>query len=60
MAVQWLGLLASNSGGTGLIPGQGTRIPHVRQHGQNNNKQMEVVHLGGEKGCWSKHYFCWL
>ena len=27
LAIQWLRLLASEAGGTGLIPGQGTRIP---------------------------------
>ena len=26
--VQWLRLFASNAGGTGLIPDQGTKIPH--------------------------------
>lgn len=30
MAVQWLGLYASTAGGTGLIPGQGTKILWVR------------------------------
>ena len=29
LAVQWLGLRASTAGGTGLIPGQGTKIPHA-------------------------------
>ena len=28
-AVQWLGLRASTAGHTGLIPGQGTKIPHA-------------------------------
>ena len=27
LAVQWLGLCASTSGGTGSIPGQGAEIP---------------------------------
>ena len=27
--VQWLRLHASNAGGAGLIPGQGTMIPHT-------------------------------
>ena len=38
MAVQWLGLHASTAGGTGLIPGQGTKIPHALWHGQKQNK----------------------
>ena len=30
--------LASNTGGAGLIPGQGTKIPHAAQHGQKKKK----------------------
>ena len=29
--VQWLRLCASTAGGMGLIPGQGTKIPHARE-----------------------------
>ena len=29
LAAQWLGLCASNARGTGLIPSQGTKIPHT-------------------------------
>ena len=29
LAVQWLRLCASNTGGVGLIPGQGTKMPHA-------------------------------
>ena len=29
LVVQWLRLHASNAGGTGSIPGQGTKIPHA-------------------------------
>ena len=29
LVVQWLRLRASNAGGKGLIPGQGTKIPHA-------------------------------
>ena len=29
LLVQWLRLLASTAGGMGLIPGQGTKIPHT-------------------------------
>ena len=34
LAVQWLGLRASTSGGTGLIPGRGTKIPQAARLGQ--------------------------
>ena len=39
LAVQWLGLCASAAGGTGLIPGRGTKIPHAVQHGQKKKKK---------------------
>ena len=29
LVVQWLGLCPSTAGGTGSIPGQGTKIPHA-------------------------------
>ena len=29
LVVQWLGLHASTTGGSGLIPGQRTKIPHA-------------------------------
>ena len=34
LAVQWLGLGASPAGGTGSIPGRGTKILHAVQRGQ--------------------------
>ena len=33
--VQWLRFCPSNAGGTGLIPGQGTKIPQAAGCGQN-------------------------
>ena len=38
LAVQWLRPRASTAGGTGLIPVQGTKIPHAAQCGQKNPK----------------------
>ena len=35
LAVQWLRLHTPNVGGTGSIPGQGTKVPHATQRGQN-------------------------
>ena len=32
LAVQWLRFQASEAGGTGLIPGQGTENPHATWH----------------------------
>ena len=34
LAVQWIGLLASPTEGTGLIPSWGTKIPHAGWCGQ--------------------------
>ena len=35
LAVQWLGLCASTAGGTGSVPGQGTKIPKATlPHGE--------------------------
>ena len=34
LAVQWLRLGASTAGGVGLIPGRGTKIPHVAWRGK--------------------------
>ena len=34
LAVQWLRLCTSTAGGMGLIPGQGTKIPHAAPCGQ--------------------------
>ena len=38
LAVQWLRLCASTAGGTGSIPGRGTKIPHATWHGQKIKK----------------------
>ena len=34
LAVQWLGLHISTAGGTGLIPGRGTKVLHATWCGQ--------------------------
>ena len=34
LAVQWLRLCTSSAGYAGLIPGQGSRIPHMAHHGR--------------------------
>ena len=39
LEAQWLRLHASTAGGVGSIPGWGTKIPHVMQHGQNKTKK---------------------
>ena len=40
LAVQWLRPCASTAGGTGLIPGRGTRIPCTAPHGQKKEKKL--------------------
>ena len=39
LVVQWLRLHGPNAGGTGLIPGRVTKIPHAPRHGQKNKKK---------------------
>ena len=53
LAVQWLGLHASIAGGTGLIPGQGTQIPHATQHGQKEKKKCPKGIASGTDECMS-------
>ena len=38
LVVQWLRLHASNAGGTGSVPGKGTKIPHVVRCGKKKKK----------------------
>ena len=38
LAFQWFRLHASTAGGTGLIPGWGTKIPHATRCGQKLKK----------------------
>ena len=38
--VQWLGLHSSTAGGTGSIPGQGTKIPLAALHGKEKEKKV--------------------
>ena len=42
LVVQWLGVSAFIAGGPGLIPGQGTKIPHVQTESRNDS--LAVVH----------------
>ena len=39
LVVQGLRLYASTAGGMGSTPGQGTKIPHVMQHGQRKKEK---------------------
>ena len=39
LLVQWLRLCTPNSGGTGLIPGRGTKIPHSMWFSQKKKKR---------------------
>ena len=38
LVVQWLRLCGSNAGCVGLMPGQGTEIPHATQQSQKTFK----------------------
>ena len=41
LADQWLRLHASTVGGVGLIPGEGTKIPHAMRCSQKKNKSQD-------------------
>ena len=48
LVVQCLRCCASNPGGTGLIPGQGTKIPYVMSHSQKIKKiktTVGIIHI---------------
>ena len=50
LAVQWLRLLASTTGGAGSIPGWGTKIPHAAQCGQKEKKKKKESEARGAFG----------
>ena len=47
LVVQWLRIHTSSARGAGLIPGHGTKIPHVILHGQNKSNNQTVWQMGG-------------
>ena len=42
LAVQWLRLCTSTAGGTGSIPGQGTKIPHAPRPKKKKKKPLKI------------------
>ena len=57
LVVHWLRLCAPIAGGSGLIPGQGTRIPHAagcrekkkkKRQGRKRRKEEAKAEMGGE------------
>ena len=48
LAVQWLRLHAPNTGGMGLIPSQGTKIPHVSLPPQPAKKKKKSKRVRAE------------
>ena len=50
MVVQWLRLRTSTAGGTGSIPGQGTKIPQAAQHCQNKQTNKQTKNFTACKG----------
>ena len=54
--VQWLRLCAAKAGGTGLIPGGGTKIPHERVKNRTEKKKKKTSE--GEVS-WLFTLLCW-
>ena len=59
--VLWLELHASTAGGTGSIPGQGTKILHAAQHSQKKRdnsfiSQIFIEFLPCDEECWKLEY----
>ena len=42
LVVQWLGLHTSTARGTGLISGQGTKVPQTVQRGQKKHTHQQL------------------
>ena len=57
--VQQLRFHAPNAGGTGLIPGWGTKIPHAKTNNNNNNNththtnKKNTIRGQAEVGLWA-------
>ena len=47
LVAQWLRLHASFAGGTGLIPGWGTKIPHAVGQGQKTKQDQKTPSMLG-------------
>ena len=45
LAVQWLRLCTSNTGGACLIPSQGIKIPYAMRHGQKIKNYEKKIFL---------------
>ena len=45
LVTQWLRLCAPNSGDTGLIFDQGTKIPHATRHDKNKYNKIYLLNL---------------
>ena len=57
LVVQWLRLHASGVGGTSLIPGQGTKIPHATWRGWKK-KILELVSRTNSFPAWHANHHC--
>ena len=55
LAVQWLRLHASDAGGAGSIPGQGTKIPHAARRGQKKKEKKIIYTMDKQQGPTVEH-----
>ena len=61
LVVQWLRLWASNAGGSGLIPGWGTKILHAMKYDQKKEKENIMLSEGSQikKATYCMTPFTW-
>ena len=52
LAVQWLRICASTAGGTGSVPGWGTKIPHAARCGQKKERNIKIKGEGTGRATW--------
>ena len=57
LVVQWLRLHASTAGGTGSIPGGGTKIPHATQPKKEKEEEEKERRRRRRRSSWTKNVF---
>ena len=61
LVAQWLRLHTASAGGAGLIPDQGSTIPHATQHSQKikKTKQEHITYMRARESSLTSHSTSW-